>query len=254
MTAAGDAVLAVARGEIGYAEGPNNSTKYWDWYGGNYGAWCAVFVTWCCEMAGYPMCPHRLLQGLHPREQRDLAIPTRAGRPPRRPSGPSTSSPATSSCSVGRPGCGATASPSAQADRTTAGWPGTTPGSCPSHRTAPATSPRSKATPPACPTTTAARSGNAPTATSARSAAGGAPQLRRDRHPHRTGGRDDRRRLRPRPPRSSTTSSPTSGGHRDGTLDTPRADIGAHSSGLDLDALRGVRRHHPAGRRRATGQ
>lgn len=29
MTVAGDAVLAVARGEVGYVEGPDNSTKYW---------------------------------------------------------------------------------------------------------------------------------------------------------------------------------------------------------------------------------
>lgn len=59
MTTAGDAVLAVALGEVGYTEDPpgSNNTKYWDWYGGNYGSWCACFVSWCCAMAGYPMCP-----------------------------------------------------------------------------------------------------------------------------------------------------------------------------------------------------
>jgi hypothetical protein len=57
MTAAGDQVLAVARGEIGVAEDAWGNVKYWDWYGANYGAWCACFVSWCCEMAGYPMCP-----------------------------------------------------------------------------------------------------------------------------------------------------------------------------------------------------
>lgn len=56
MTTGGDAVLAVARGEIGYVEGPNNSTKYWDWYGANLGSWCAVFVSWCSHMAGFPIC------------------------------------------------------------------------------------------------------------------------------------------------------------------------------------------------------
>jgi hypothetical protein len=58
MTAAGDAVLSVALGEVGYTEDPpgSNNTKYWDWYGANLGSWCAVFVSWCCEMAGYPMC------------------------------------------------------------------------------------------------------------------------------------------------------------------------------------------------------
>jgi len=61
MTAAGDAVLAVAMGEVGYVEGPNNSTKYWDWYGGNYGPWCGVFVMWCNDQAGYPMCTDTVL-------------------------------------------------------------------------------------------------------------------------------------------------------------------------------------------------
>jgi len=56
MTAAGEAVLAVAYGEVGYVEGANNSTKYWDWYGGNYGPWCGVFGMWCSEMAGFPVC------------------------------------------------------------------------------------------------------------------------------------------------------------------------------------------------------
>jgi hypothetical protein len=56
MTAAGEAVLAVAYGEVGYVEGANNSTKYWDWYGGNYGPWCGVFCMWCSAMAGYPVC------------------------------------------------------------------------------------------------------------------------------------------------------------------------------------------------------
>lgn len=61
MTAAGEAVLAVAMGEVGYVEGPNNSTKYWDWYGGNYGPWCGVFDMWCSAMAGYPKCTDSVL-------------------------------------------------------------------------------------------------------------------------------------------------------------------------------------------------
>lgn len=56
MTTGGDAVLAVARGEVGYVEGPNNSTKYWDWWGYNLGPWCGVFVSWCYAHAGYPHC------------------------------------------------------------------------------------------------------------------------------------------------------------------------------------------------------
>lgn len=61
MTAAGEAVLAVAYGEVGYVEGPNNSTKYWDWYGGNYGPWCGVFCMWCSDQAGYPVCSDTVL-------------------------------------------------------------------------------------------------------------------------------------------------------------------------------------------------
>ena len=47
MTAAGDAVLAVARSTIGMAEDPpgSNAGPWWDWYGGNYGSWCACAVS-----------------------------------------------------------------------------------------------------------------------------------------------------------------------------------------------------------------
>lgn len=58
MTAAGDAVLAMARSQIGVTEQPagSNQVPYWDWYGGNYGSWCACFVSWCDWHAGYPCC------------------------------------------------------------------------------------------------------------------------------------------------------------------------------------------------------
>ena len=51
-------MLAMARSQVGVTEQPagSNQVPYWDWYGGNYGSWCACFVSWCCEMAGYPMC------------------------------------------------------------------------------------------------------------------------------------------------------------------------------------------------------
>jgi len=61
MTAAGEAVLAVAYGEVGYVEGPGNSTKYWDWYGMNAGPWCGVFCMWCSDQAGYPVCTDTVL-------------------------------------------------------------------------------------------------------------------------------------------------------------------------------------------------
>ena len=40
-------LLEVARGELGYREGPNNHTKYGLWSGDANAAWCAEFVCWC---------------------------------------------------------------------------------------------------------------------------------------------------------------------------------------------------------------
>lgn len=61
MSAAGEAVLAVAYGEVGVTEDPpgSNAVKYWvPWTGSNYGygPWCAAFVSWCQSMAGYAPC------------------------------------------------------------------------------------------------------------------------------------------------------------------------------------------------------
>ena len=42
-------LLAVAEKEIGYAEGPNNRTKYGEWSGDPNAAWCAEFVCWCVD-------------------------------------------------------------------------------------------------------------------------------------------------------------------------------------------------------------
>ncbi len=44
-------VLAVATGELGYTEGPNNLTKYGQWAGDKNAAWCAEFVCWCVNQA-----------------------------------------------------------------------------------------------------------------------------------------------------------------------------------------------------------
>jgi len=44
-------VLAVAVGELGYAEGPNNLTKYGEWAGDKNAAWCAEFICWCVNEA-----------------------------------------------------------------------------------------------------------------------------------------------------------------------------------------------------------
>lgn len=58
MSAQGDAVLAMARSQVGVTEQPpgSNQVPYWDWYGGNYGSWCACFVSWCYWHALYPLC------------------------------------------------------------------------------------------------------------------------------------------------------------------------------------------------------
>jgi hypothetical protein len=59
MTAQGDAVLELARSQLGVTEQPSGSNQvpYWDWWGGSYGSWCACFVSWCTWHAGYPTCP-----------------------------------------------------------------------------------------------------------------------------------------------------------------------------------------------------
>lgn len=40
-------LLEIARGELGYTEGPNNYSKYGIWSGDPNAAWCAEFVCWC---------------------------------------------------------------------------------------------------------------------------------------------------------------------------------------------------------------
>lgn len=47
-----DKIVEIARGELGYEEGPNNDTKYGIWYGMNHQPWCAMFVSWCAHEAG----------------------------------------------------------------------------------------------------------------------------------------------------------------------------------------------------------
>ena len=44
-------LLDVARGELGYAEGAQNYTKYGEWSGDPYAEWCAEFICWCVEQA-----------------------------------------------------------------------------------------------------------------------------------------------------------------------------------------------------------
>ncbi|MDN5931830.1 MAG: CHAP domain-containing protein [Pseudonocardia sp.] len=50
--ATAEQVLAVARREIGYREGPNNANKYGAAYGMNNVAWCAIWIWWIFKEAG----------------------------------------------------------------------------------------------------------------------------------------------------------------------------------------------------------
>jgi hypothetical protein len=52
VTATAEAVLNVARGELGYQEGRNNDTKYGEWFGMNHQPYCDMFVSWCAAKAG----------------------------------------------------------------------------------------------------------------------------------------------------------------------------------------------------------
>lgn len=47
-------IVWIAMSEDGYVEGPNNDTKYGDWYGLSNQPWCAMFVSWCADQAGIP--------------------------------------------------------------------------------------------------------------------------------------------------------------------------------------------------------
>lgn len=42
-------LLDVARGELGYREGPHGYSKYGEWAGDPYAQWCAEFLCWCVD-------------------------------------------------------------------------------------------------------------------------------------------------------------------------------------------------------------
>jgi len=53
----GNEVVKTAEKEIGNKEEPKNSniTKYGEWFGFNGVAWCAIFVSWVYDKAGFPL-------------------------------------------------------------------------------------------------------------------------------------------------------------------------------------------------------
>lgn len=50
-------IIEIALKEVGYSESPpkSNLTKYGEWFGFDGVAWCAMFVSWCYDQAGYPL-------------------------------------------------------------------------------------------------------------------------------------------------------------------------------------------------------
>lgn len=53
----GQEIISIAEKEVGYTEIPANSnkTKYGKWFGMDGVAWCAMFVSWCYDKAGYTL-------------------------------------------------------------------------------------------------------------------------------------------------------------------------------------------------------
>ncbi len=47
-----DEIIEIAKSQLDYREGPNNDTKYGDWYGMPNQPWCAMFVSWCANQVG----------------------------------------------------------------------------------------------------------------------------------------------------------------------------------------------------------
>lgn len=47
-------LIGVALTQVGYREGSGGWTKYGNWYGSSYMAWCGAFVSWCANQAGIP--------------------------------------------------------------------------------------------------------------------------------------------------------------------------------------------------------
>ena len=47
-----DAVITIAKSQVGTLEIPVNKTKYGKWFGLDGQPWCAMFVSWCFDQAG----------------------------------------------------------------------------------------------------------------------------------------------------------------------------------------------------------
>lgn len=46
-----NAIVEIAKKEIGYKEGKGNKTKFGQWFGYDSVPWCAMFVSWCYYFA-----------------------------------------------------------------------------------------------------------------------------------------------------------------------------------------------------------
>lgn len=57
-----NAVVSVAKSQVGYVEGKGNKTKYGKWFGANGAPWCAIFVSWCVYQADLKLYPKTIGQ------------------------------------------------------------------------------------------------------------------------------------------------------------------------------------------------
>lgn len=62
----GQKIIDTAHKEIGTKESPDNSnmTKYGEWFGFNGVFWCAIFVSWVFDKAGFPLGNIGFLKGM----------------------------------------------------------------------------------------------------------------------------------------------------------------------------------------------
>ncbi|WP_297333388.1 peptidoglycan-binding protein [Flavobacterium sp.] len=67
MNANRKALLDTAHAELGTVESPagSNKTKYGEWYGMNGVKWCAIFVSWVYDRAGFPLGAIQAPKGIH---------------------------------------------------------------------------------------------------------------------------------------------------------------------------------------------
>jgi len=76
-------LIGVAMTQLGYQEGfgdnYENDTKYGEWYGFPYQAWCAMFISWCAAQADIPTSVMAKSAWASPKAERGFNIPWHSG-------------------------------------------------------------------------------------------------------------------------------------------------------------------------------